>query len=369
MRIACIYWYTKSVGGIATHLNSLRTAAIQNGDEFDILHSRAWKTKKPKLFEARQWIFGGDTRIWCDGEIPQTEEAARWLEHNYDAIYFGTICPHETKYYPRPDFRVFYDIQLPKVAGITDGYWDEYKSWAEPLIPFLQGILCVQPSYAKALDYLHLGNKLKVSLAPFVPLRGKIASRSKTPLLIWPNQWKEIKGVTDFMQIVPKLPKEIDVELYSTCIRYFQMRIEDKPWNDAVAMDHITGIAGRGRANFYGNVDKPRICDAYQRAWYTVNLQGMKTTKDTYRRGSYNLTEVEAMYYGACPILHKSTAQTELPAECYLSVNSAQDIPEILSSKYSTEFALSPERQQKARQYVIDNHLASNRYQDLRNMF
>src|SRR5262245_41115563 len=104
MRIACVYWYTSSVGGIATHLNHLRSAAISAGDKFDILHCRNWKTKQPTLFPQRCWVRGGDTRIWVDGEIPQTEEAALWLKQNYDAVYFGFICPHPTKAYPDPDF-------------------------------------------------------------------------------------------------------------------------------------------------------------------------------------------------------------------------------------------------------------------------
>lgn len=369
MRIACIYWFTKSVGGIATHLNTLRAAAIRNGDTFDILHSLNWKRKVPQLFPERKWVHGGDTCIWVDGEIPtgkdNAEESARWLEQNYDAVVFGFICPHKRKDYPEPEFVPVFDCKLPKVAYVMDGYWEEYAEWAEPLLPKLDAVLCPLESYAAPLKAL--GVNVVISPFPFKPRLGKIEPRATRPLLIWPNQWKEIKGVSAFIESVPKLPKNVDVELYSTCIRYFQLRHEQR-WRDAVGKDlYAPEYSGQGRATYIGNVDLPEIAKAMQRAWYTVNLQGMKARKETYKTGSYNNTEVEALFYGACPILHESTLQTDLPKEVFAPVASADDIPEVVR-ELSAGWAVDPKRQRLARDFVLGKHYYINRYEDLRGL-
>lgn len=365
MRIACIYWSTSSVGGIATHLNSLRSAAIREGDRFDILHSRDWKGKSPTVFKERQWIRGGDTKIWVDGEVPQTSEGAKWLESNYDVILFGFICPHETKAYPEPKFLALYDARLPKAAWVMDGYWDDYSHWAIPLLPKLSAVFCPLESYASPL--VKLGAKVTISAFPFQPQYGKTEKKSETPLLIWPCQWKNIKGVTQFLEQVPLLPENLEVDLYSNGIRYYQLRSQET-WKKAVGQDLFQGFNGSGRATFYGNLDVPEVAKAYQRAWFTVNLQGMRSRKETYRRGSYNNTEVEALFYGACPILHSSTLQTDLPRDVYLSVDKAEQIPEAISEAIKNGFALDAARRRRARDFVIVKHLASNRYQDMRRL-
>lgn len=365
MRIACIYWSTSSVGGIATHLNSLRTAALKVGDTFDILHSMNWKGKRAGLFPngERKWIRGGDTNIWCDGEIPQREESARWLEANYDAVVFGFICPHETKAYPSPAFLPLYETRLPKVAWVMDGYWDDYSSWAIPLLPKLKGVLCPLESYATPLRKLGVKN-LVISAFPFQPAIGSRVPRSETPLLTWINQWKNIKGINPFLEMIPDLPEEVQVHLYSCGIRYYQLRTEET-WLNAVGDDLFKGFCGHGRATYYGNVDPIIIHRVLQRAWFTVNLQGMKSKKVTYQRGSYNNTEVEALYYGALPILHSSTLQTDLPHDVYVTVSKGEDIPGVVESAIKSGHALSPRRQQLARDFVLSKHLAAHRYQDI----
>jgi hypothetical protein len=368
MRIACVCWWTSSVGGIATHMNSLRLAALRYGDTFDILHCRNWKRKSPRLFPGRQWIHGGDTKIWVDGEIPQTEAAARWLEANYDALCFAFICPHKRKDYPEPDFLPIYDCRLPKVAWVTDGYWDEYAEWATPLIPKLKGILLPVDSYANPLRKLGVTNFL-ISPQPFQPAHGPRRDKDSRPLLVWPNQWKDIKGLRYFLLSVPSLPPKVRVELYSCGVRYYQWRTEEI-WLNAVGEDRFQRHHGRGRAVYYGNVDLPEITKVYQRAWFTVNLQGItiKDKNETYRYGSYNYTEVEALYYGACPILHSSTGQTDIPKDAYLSVSKGEEIPDVVKTALKDGFALDPKRRQRAKEFVLDRHLASRRYLDLRRL-
>lgn len=370
MRIACVYWTTSSVGGIATHLNSLRTAAMRNGDIFDILHTSVWKTKTPTLFKERQWIRGGDTRIWVDGEFShhpaRVKEAVKWIETNYDAILFGFICPHKRKDYPDPDFLPLYDADVPKAAWVMDGYWHDYAEWAEPLLERLEGVLCPQESYASPIRELGY-KKLVISPFPFVPALGKRLPKDKQPLLIWPNQWKDIKGIRYFLKIVPEIPKQVNIELYSNGIRYYQSRTEDF-WKAAVGEDKFQGFNGSGRATFFGNIDLPEITKVYQRAWFTCNLQGMTAKNATYKLGSYNNTEMEALYYGACPILHSTAKGTALPRDVYLTVETAEEIPVVVAKALKDGFALDPERRGKAAQFVLDRHLASKRYEDVRSL-
>ena len=367
MRIACVYWWCHSVGGIGTHLNSIRKAAIDYGDKFDILHSMPWKNKKPKVFDKRKWVLGGDTRIWIDGEIPQNEYAAKWLEKNYDAVVFGYLCPNKTKKYKEPDFLHIYNIKLPKVAWVMDGYFDRYPEWSKSLPSKLLAVFCPLEQYAKPLK--NAGVKTVISAFPFHPLKGKRPKRSDKPLLVWPNQWKEIKGVTKFLEIVPDLPEDTAVELYSTGIRYFQLRHTDT-WRNAVDKDiyHLGGdkYNGKGRAIYVGNVDVPDMHKSLCRAWYTCNLQGMKSKINTYSSGSYNNTEVEALYYGALPILHNSGLKTALPPSTCLWVSSPGDIPQVVRDANRDKYALDPERQKLGKEFVMDTHLASHRYLDVR---
>ncbi len=368
MRIAIIQWFTRSVGGIATHLNSWRTAAIRNGDECDILISKN-NSSKPRVFGERKWTYGGDTRIWIDGVAPHGEriqETCEWLQDNYDAVIFGFVCPHPCPTYKEPKFLPLYtDVDLPKLACVMDGYWHEYAEWAELCIPCTEAILCPLDSYA--IPVREAGHEVFISPFPFQPMLGKPATRSKTPNLIWPNQWKNIKGVTEFLEIVPQLPKEVSVDLYSSGIRYYQLRTTGT-WKAAVKEDKFSQYNGQGRAIYHANVDIPQIAKAYQKAWFTVNLQGMKTRKETYRKGSYNNTEVEAMYYGAYPILHSSTLQTDLPEDCYSPVDSADEIPLVVKEAIKSGFAIDPKRQQRAREFILNKHLASDRYQEIRGL-
>lgn len=362
MRIACIYWWTPSVGGIATHLNTLRHEAINLGHTFDILHSRVWKRKRPRVFDKRQWVSGGDTRIWIDGEIPQTEEAARWLEANYDVILFGYICPHKASGYPSPEFLPIYDTRLPKAAWVMDGYWDTYSHWAEPLLPKLDGILCPLDSYALPLRKLPI--KVVISPFPFKPYLGNCLEKSKTPYLLWPNQWKDIKGITRFLRIVPDLPRNVKVNMYSCGIRYYQIRTEDV-WTQAIDKDHFLGFHGEGRANYFGNVDRNVIAREYQKAWITVNLQGITSRKVTYQSGSYNNTEVEALWYNCIPVLHNSTLKTDLPKECYITVKDEKEIPEKVGDILRNGMVRDQTRLERAREFVVDKHWASNRIHDV----
>lgn len=369
MRIACIYWQmVGQIGGIATRLNRLRQCANNQGDQFDILLSGPRKSKQPGLFKERKWMQNKDTCIWTCGEAPHhpanVKQTVAWLENNYDAILMGYICPNKTKAYPDPLFLEIYNCKLPKVAYISDGYWDVYKDWAELCLPHLNAVVSPQEAYLQPAKKYNV--RTKMIPFPFVAQKGKLQKKSEYPLLVWPNQWKGIKGIKQFLSQVPKLPEDIRVEMYSCAVDYYQLRT--KPlYLEAIATDHFKGFNGNGRAEYFGNVDIPRILQAVQAAWWTCNLQGISTRKETYKQGSYNNAEVEALWYGACPILHSSVENTALPQEVILTVDSEEEIPTTID--ISREFAIEESRIKRAKEFVKDVHWGSKIYKQLKELF
>jgi len=286
------------------------------------------------------------------------------LKENYDVIHFGFLCPHPTKAYPTPDFLpVFTDLDLPKTGTITDGYWDDYAEWGEQCIPYLNLITTSGMHYAQAL--IERGIPVQPLGIPFLPGTGRSYPRDREPLLIWPNQWKNIKGINPFLDAVPSLPDELRVELYSCGIRYYQLRTEDR-WLDAVGEDKLFGFHGRGRATYFGNVDLPRIRTAFQRAWFSVCFQGIATRKAAYKAGSYNNTELEALYYGALPILHESALGTDLPESAYRTVETGDELPDVVARALRDGTVKDSERLRDARAFVLDNYSAYTQYETIR---
>lgn len=352
MRIAIIYWFTRSVGGIATRLNSLRSTAIAQGDTCDILISKN-NTTKPQKFSERRWTHGGDTKIWIDGNAPHGDnwkQTVKWLEKNYDGIVFGFLCPHQCKTCPDPVFmRLYESVNLPMVSYICDGFWEKYRDWGNLCIPYLNKLFCTQPGFGKYLQ--DEGIEVDYNPTPVISRLESPIAKAKTPLLIWPCQWKNIKGITEFLEIVPNLPSKVKVELFSSGIRYYQLRTTDV-WNNAVSIDHFSGYNGNGRAEYLANQDLPEMAKKYSQAWFTVNLQGI-TGK---RNGVYHNTEMEALFYGACPILHESVRETALPSNTYLTVASASEIPEVVRHSIKSGFAISKHRQLEARKFIEKIH-------------
>lgn len=366
-RVAIIYWPTSSVGGIATHLNSLRTVALQLGDSCDILRSGDHKTIHAQKFSERKWIRGGDTNIWIDGELPhhpnQIEESLKFLKKNYDAIHFGFLCPHPTKAYPEPTFlSIFEDSSLPKTGTITDGYWEDYEEWGRKCLPHLNLITTVNDY---CYNLIEEGFDVKNLGQPFLPGKKPYKKKSKKPLLIWPNQWKNIKGINPFLEAIPQLPSKVKVELYSCGIRYYQLRTQDV-WKEAVGVDHFKGFNGDGQAPYFGNVDLDVIQQAFQRAWFTVCLQGMKTRKETYKRGSFNYTELEALYYGALPILHETALNTDLPEDCIEVVSTGEELPEVIAKLVKEKESKRIKRREKSKKFVEENYSARTQYLTIR---
>lgn len=370
MKIAAIYWPTSSVGGINSLFESLRKTALAQGDEFDVIRCGNLKTIKPVKFGQPVLMRGGDTFITVHGDSShhpdQIDGTIKWLEENYDAVYFGYLCPHENKAYGSdPVFMpMFTQLKLPKVACIVDAYWDSYADWAIPCLPYLKKTLVSQMAYAEPL--VKMGIPVEGILAPF-SFGNPTRERSEESLTVWTSQWKTIKGIDKLIPHIPALTEYTKFDMYSNGILYYQVR-ETEEWKNAVGKDHFKGFDGTGKAEFFGYVETNEIPEIMASAWFMIDLQGIGKPKyEAYRKGAYNYTTVEALAYGCCPILHEQAKMSIIPNDLFLTVSHPKDIPELIRT--SKDFALDPVRQQKARDWVRETHSDQNMYRIIKEAF
>jgi len=361
-KIAGIYWDTSSVGGIATEADNFRRVATAAGDTFHVIRCPCHKTSKIEIYDTPQMIRGGDTWIAVDGTAShhpnRVAETVKFLEENYDAIIFIFPCPHATKAYGNvPYFLPLYTdtILLPKMMRILDAYWSTYADWGTEAAQYCDSIVVNQAAYAEPLKGTPLEDKLVIVPKPFSPFSTD-PSLKDPHLLVWPNQWKAIKGIKPFLKTIPDLPELWRIELYSCGIEYYQLRTT-VAWQLAVWDDHFKDFSAFGRANYYGYVTLEEMAVAYTRAAVTVDFQGHAVKYDAYRSGSYNNTTVEALYYGALPILHEQARKSIIPDELFLTVSDPLDIVQ-LNWKEVSNTAMDITRRKRARQWVMDTHSA-----------
>ena len=371
MRIAAIYFPTSSVGGINSVLVSLREQAQSVGDTFDVIESGKQKTIDAHKLDRPQLVRGGDTFLTIHGRAPhspeQIENTINFLEANYDALYFAYICPHETKDYSEPLFASLYDgCKLPKVAFITDAYWDTYKHWAAPCIDYCRKVFVTNPSYAKPI--IAEGFDVEALNTPFFPLPVPDgAERSEEPYGVWTSQFKQIKCINNLIPVIPAITDICRFDMFSNGIRYYQLRETDE-WKAAIGEDFFKPeFSGNGKARFFGYQPLELMPAVYTTAHFMIDLQGLGKPKyAAYRDGSYNCTTVEALYYGACPILAEQARKSAIPHDLFCSVHDTTEIPDVLRIGNANGFFIDPERQAKARQYVNEHHHVRSMYAKVR---
>lgn len=366
-RVACLYWPTSSVGGINTELRAFRDEAERRGDTFHVLRSGKQSTLMPCAFESRKLIRGGDTFITIDGEAPHApnrlEQTLDFLQ-SYDRVYLAYLCPHPTKDYGEaplflPLLRGLAKAGVPITARVTDGYWESYAEWGEETIKLCKAVTVSQPAFASFFKH----PRVKASRFPFSPrpVLGK-EKRSPTPLTVWTSQWKAIKGIHKLLPHIPEIKHR--VEMYSNGILYYQLR-ETADWKRAIKKDHFKGFNGNPKtsnAEFFGYIPLEQIPGVLARAWFMIDLMGIGKPKNkVYTEGSFNNTTTEALWYGACPVLHEQ-AKKAIPADLALWVAEASDVPRLLNSKDCQRFALDPKRQAAAKKWVKENFDAAKVY-------
>ena len=381
MRIAALYFPTSSVGGINSVLVSLREQATACGDTFDVIESGKQKTIDAHKLDRPQLIRGGDTFITVHGRAPhspeQIDNTIAFLEANYDALFFSTICPHETKDYSEPLFAPLYDrCKLPKVAFITDAYWDTYKHWASGCISFTRKTFVTNPSYAKPI--IAEGFDVEALNTPFFPLPiPDGAERHPEPYGVWTSQWKQIKNINNLMPVIPAITDICAFDMFSNGIRYYQMRTSEKAdkfheaYCAAIGEDFFAPeYTGNGKARFFGYQPLEFMPAVYTQAHFMIDLQGLGKPKyAAYTDGSYNCTAIESLYYGSCPILAAQARKSAIPSDLYLTVEDATEIPDVIRSGIDSGFFIDPERQRKARDYVEEHHHVRSMYSKVKEAF
>lgn len=362
MKIACIYWPTSSVGGIATNVASLRAEAKKRGHTFHTFVSANAKTHLFRVYDTLDRIRGGDTYIDINGYASHHEHRYKYSAqrlNEYDIIYLAFLCPHPTKAYGgEPQFfKLLALLNRPIVGHITDGYFDTYEEWGIMSATRCARIVVDQEAYIP--DSIKLMDKPYVVGRSFDPqglgmLPGD-PERDEQRSLTWIAQWKAIKGIHKFLELLPMI--NCKQELYSNGILYYQLRTEES-WKRAVAQDLFARFNGDGRAIFYGWKPTTEIRSALRRAWFMPEFQGLGNPRNAaYKKGTLNHTIVEALYEGCTPVIPQITIDAlGIPSEAAYGVKDYKDCVAILN-----ESPMAP-KSNLGKNWVMDNFDPSRTY-------
>jgi len=381
MRILALHFHLTSVAGIASELRALRHEAIKKGHTWETWESQPFKSFAVKEFKQPMLVRGGDTYIKVWGKVSNhsrhSEEVANWVAMNFDLVYLPSLCPRPNSMYG--DDPMFIDLLngikgfgVPIVGRITDGYFSTYHEWGMATLDLCDKATCHE-SYLVTVpeEYVRSG-RVKSCEPPFLP-QTSLEKRSEAPSIAWISQWKAIKGVNYFVPALKHLTADT-IDLYSNGIRYYQLRGEEK-WLEGVGTDYFDpdfyeerGLQLKGKAVFHGYVDHTIIPDILSKAWVMPDFQGLGNPRyEAYKKGSINLTMIEALYYGTvlavadnCPLpeeLGYITA-TNIGGSTYMSV------VKCLNDWDTIEYLLKNEGRTKlAKEFVLDNYV--NKLQDM----
>lgn len=364
MRIACLYFPTSSVGGIATNVATLRAEAQRRGDTFHVLVCANQPTKSYKTHPTKL-IRGGDTFITVDGEAShhpsRSKYVAEKINANYDLVYLAFLCPHPTKAYgTEPVFLELLDrLELPIVGRISDGYFETYADWGHDTANHCQRIIVVNRQYVPE-DFTTIHPNLPITVArPFDPVgpgyQENEQRRTSWRSLVWISQWKAIKGIHRFLAMLPQIGG--DQDLFSNGILYYQLRTSPE-WKAAIGPDLFKPeFSGDGKARFHGWCAMPVIRTALQAAWFMPEFQGLgRPSYAAYRNGSLNYTIVESLYYGATPVIPQMTIEgCGIPPEAAIGVRDYSDIIPALNGPRAS-------RPDLGRDWVVENFAVQKVY-------
>ena len=374
MKVAIIYFPISSVGGIATVARNLQRAARASKDEAHVLRSSDATTIQPGLFASPKRIRGGDSHIVIDGEAPhgaRFRDTKKFLEENYDALFFVHPCCHPTKAYGTEArwLDMYSDIQLPKAMRFSDGYAETYP-WVKSAIGYCEAVFAVEKAYTLPLE--KLGIKAEILPHPFFPEK-EDAPRAKTRLTVYPNQWKQIKCPWEFVAALPKIKGT--VEMLNNGIEYYNIRT-DPTWIHGVGVDLFAepkeyagqALAGPRTRRFHGSIPYLDAIRWYQRAWSIVDLMGQRAKHGAYREGAFNNTVLEALWYGARPILHVQALKARLPHDLSLHIDLGpkhKNLAPLIECVNAAQ-PLSPKELDRARTFVLQHHDAKKVWKQLK---
>lgn len=365
MRVAVLHWYTTSVGGIHTTLETLRAAALRRGDTFHVLRCDPRMRWTPGVYSSRRRVAGGDTFITVDGEVPHHpvnwRDSAEFIRRNYDIVLLSYICPHPTKAYgTKPLFEPLLaelSRHVPVVGYVHDAYWKTYAEWGELAMAYVDRTICNQRAYGEPLKAA--GYDVNIAYVPFEPFEecGRISRRNPKGV-VWTPQWKSVKGILKFFAGVPELSRRgFSVDLYGNGIEYYKLR-KLPGWRQTVGRDEFAPqYSGKGAATFHGCVPLERVSTALRTAGFMCDFQGHAAKYTAYLNGGYNHTMLEAMYFGAVPVVHANTVKSGIPQDFLLPVEDLRGYPCAIS-----DYPLREYPRKRAREYVLDNHSPDKLY-------
>lgn len=367
MKIACLYFPTSSVGGIATNTEALRQEAKRRGDTFHVLVCANASTHSFETYNQSKLIRGGDTFINIDGyashHINRLGTTILTLNRNYDLVYLAFLCPHPTKSYgDTPHFLSLIErIKLPIVGRISDGYFETYAEWGnataarcarmiiamEPYLPegFIERFPAVPVVYGRPFDPVGTGYDKTL----------ESHTRNPNREFAWISQWKAIKGIHKFLELMPLI--EGEQTLLSNGILYYQKRTEPD-WKAAVGTDTFKPeFSGNGKATFFGWLPLSQVRRILARAWFMPEFQGLgKPKNEAYRKGATNNTTMEALYYGCTPVIPQVVIDNAgIPPESAIGVGDFLDAIPALNGPRA-------ERPELGKQWVMDNFNVSMIY-------
>lgn len=398
LRVAVIYYHITSVGGINSECQNFKIAAEKAGDTFHIYRTTAQKTKRPTLYPEPKLVAGGDTKILIDGDLSYHESqfplTKKYLEENYDVMFFIHPCPHPNKNWEKehganPIWDIMYrEVDLPKITRFLDGYYETYR-WIDPVLPLCEKVLVNQPAYAIPLQ--KAGLKPVWVPKPFAP-RSLGVTRSLNPYLIWPNQWKDIKGIKKFMNMLPHIHKfrsDMSINLFSTGIVYYQLRITPE-WRKIIGADWFYSekgnlapttdkyhqgpkqegkLKGPECIQYQGWLPLEEMAEQYALAWCMVDLQGISYNRSRFPHyaGSFNNTEVEALYYGCRPIVHSTMLRSPIPNELLLTIDNENELPGLIRN--ITPWRKGNKLWKRAQEWVLETHGADKLWEMIRGYY
>jgi glycosyltransferase involved in cell wall biosynthesis len=368
MRLAILCWDVAGPGGLNTFMHGIHKAAELDGDTCYRFHVSDWVAFDRRFYAGSKTKNMGHNHLTVEGDLSMApahiDSNARYLEKNFDVVILITLTPHPTKNQPDPIHIPFLaKINIPIYGCICDGLWPSYHDFAMATLAYTQlPLFSANRSYQTSIPPEVPSKNLPYFLLPDPEIH-----RTEGPTrLIWSSQWKPLKGIRLFLAALKSVRPDILIDLYGGGIDYFQTR-STHLFFDVVGENFVhTEYSGIGRAAYYGHVPLKAIPRALSKAHFMADWHGISPKFPAYTRGSYNNTLIEALYYGALPVLAEQMLNSDVPKEHFLTVSKSNcsRLGDLLADK--TELARNPERAYAARQWVLRTHTAEIGYQQMR---
>jgi glycosyltransferase involved in cell wall biosynthesis len=240
--------------------------------------------------------------------------------NQYDILIFNNACPHLNENTgEKPDLwkKLYTDTKGKKIAVISDTHFVSYYPWFADIVGSIDVIL--------AMGYGH-----KNSVIPyFMPdgileygfIFGEKLETDDRDCLVWPSQWKEWKGIVEYLEICEFLKEPTN--FYGIGRAYYEIRKNrSELFKENIGKDFISRKTWNKdeQSKIFGTVSPETVIQSYKFAKASVDLTGINSKK---YYGHYNNTTLEPMLYGCVSIVTEFLAEpyTHVPEECLFIVD------------------------------------------------